>query len=179
MKKTIGLFSAMVSLVMILSIAPSVYAFTTVSGDWVITQAAGQSQGVAPKVIACGTFSLAVTGASNPAASRGAFSGTISFATLHSIPGSPVPVIPSSEQVSGTWMKGATGALFVSFSGTSPVPLIGSFSSPSPQPAPSGSVADGCNAVPSSLGLAGFVHLPRQGTEGLFIYSAETVSTFP
>lgn len=177
MKKTIGLFSAMVSLLLILSIAPSVYAYTTISGDWVITQAAGQSQGAAPKVIACGTFSLAVAQASNPAASRGAFSGTVSFATLYSISGTLF--IPASEQVSGTWMKGATGALFVSFSGTSPVPLIGSFSSPSPQPAPSGSVADGCNAVPSSLGLGGFVHLPGQGTEGLFIYSAETVSTFP
>lgn len=177
MKKTIGLFSAMVSLLLILSIAPSVYAYTTISGDWVITQAAGQSQGLAPKVIACGTFSLAVADASNQAASRGTFSGAISFDTLYSIPRSPF--IPSSEQVSGTWMKGATGALLVSFSGSSPVPLIGSFASPSPQPAPSGSVADGCGAVPSSLGLAGFVHLPGQGTEGLFIYSAETVSTFP
>ncbi len=177
MKKTLGLFGAVISLVMILSIAPSVHAFAAVNGSWVITQAAGQSQGNAPTVIACGTFSLSVTGASNPAASRGAFVGSISFNTLYSTNGAPM--IPASESVSGTWMKGATGSLFVSFSGSSPVALSGSFSSPSPQPAPSGSVGPGCTPIPSLLGLGGFVHLPGQGTEGLSIYSDQIVQSFP
>lgn len=150
---------------------------TTVTGSWLISQAAGQSSGQAPTVKACGTFSLSILSSSNPAANSGTFSGVLSFQTEYPSSGSAGLILPTSEAVSGAWMKQAGGALFVSFAGSSPIAVYGSFSSPSLQPSPSATIADGCNPVPTSLGLGGFVQLPGQGTEGIFIYSANTVTS--
>ncbi|MBI3023764.1 MAG: hypothetical protein HYU03_01840 [Thaumarchaeota archaeon] len=167
--------SAAVTLVMMLAALQSVHASTTVNGGWIISQAAGQSRGVAPQVIACGTFSLAVTDSTDPTANAGTYIGTLSFTTNYG----PIRSIqlPDSEQVTGTWMKSVTGALMVSISGTSPVALTGSFASPAVQPAPSTPTLPQCNPVSNQL--SGFVHLPGQGTEGAFIYSDQLVASFP
>ncbi len=160
---------------MMLAALQSVHASTTVNGGWIVSQAAGQSQGVAPQVIACGTFSLAVTSSTDPTARAGSYVGTLSFTTNYG-PISSIQV-PTSEQVTGTWMKSVTGALMVSLSGSSPLALTGSFSSPAVQPAPSTPTLPQCNPVSNQL--SGFMHLPVQGTEGAFIYSDQRVTSFP
>lgn len=92
------------------------------------------NQAAAPKVIACGTFALTAP------SSTSSFTGTLPFTVTNSILGGlsglTIPGVNGApaEQVTGTILTPPNGALFVSFSGTSPVRLFGSFASPSFSP---------------------------------------------
>ncbi len=177
MEKRVVFIGILVSLLMVLSIAHPSNATTSNpinNAGWAINQAAGQSQGTATKVIACGTFSLTVSSSSNPTASSGTFSGTITFKTAYdseelSVPSSPV-------EITGTWLRNqATGVLMVRFS-SMPSILTGSFTSPSSLPEPSTpSPPQGCE--PLASGLFGFIQSPIvQQSEGMFIYWNQQVT---
>ena len=168
---------ALVSLVMLLSITYPSYASTSIpinNAGWAINQAAGQSQGTAAQVIACGTFSLAISSSSNAAASSGTFSGTITFKTAYNPEGLSVPSSP--VEITGTWLRNqATGELMVRFSST-PSTLTGSFTSPASLPEPSTPIPPP-SCEPLASGLFGFIQSPIvQHSEGMFIYGNQEVT---
>ncbi len=143
-----------------------------ISGNWVITQAAQQAQGNAPKVVACGTFTLTV-GSTSPSAglpNRGVYAGSLKFNTHYTT--AAQPTLPGGS-VQGAWMiqvLGPVTAVFVNFKGSDVVPAFGSFVSPAPQPHPSiDPISVGCAALAN--GFLGLLHLPGQGTEGATLYS--------
>ncbi|MDG6951766.1 MAG: hypothetical protein JRN12_08015 [Nitrososphaerota archaeon] len=169
-KKSLALsiLSAFTALTILGASAPAFAATpASINGYWVITQAASASQGAAPTIVACGTFSLSAT----PLTSN-TFDGKLSFSTGYSIPtfSLTLPGAGSPETVIGSTMTLPVGALFVSLKGAAPVALSASLTSPSSTPHPS--------INPTSVGCAGFsqpeflglVHLPMQGTEGMTIY---------
>ncbi len=163
---------AVLPLVLSLLAVPVAHAQVTISGNWVMTQAAAQSQGAAPSAIACGKFFLDVT----PQGDRGSFKGSLSFTVVGSIAGGlaglMIPGVDGvqAEQISGTLLTLPSGAQFVSFSGSVPVLLFGSFASPSSQRSPSIDPTKlGCPKIERG-GLLGLVHLPGQGTEGLTLF---------
>ena len=182
-KKVVGLLTSFgaLALVLILGLQPVTAAQTPVtvisSAGWMISQAAGQSQGTATQVLACGTFSLTVSSTStNPAASSGTFSGTLAFVTSYN---TGIPVPPSSVPVSGSWLRNpATHQLMVSFSAAPPSILTGSFSSPASSPQPSTPpLPSGYDCGSRASGLFGFVQLPiTQQSEGVFLYSTTQVN---
>ncbi len=162
--------SALVALPLVLSLlaVPAAYAHGDISGNWVITQAAQQAQGNAPKVVACGTFTLTVL-ASAGLPNRGVYAGVISFVTTYPNPPAAQPTLPGGS-VQGAWMKQVLGAVFVNFKVSDVVPAFGSFVSPAPQPHPSiDPTSVGCAALAN--GFLGLLHLPGQGTEGATLYS--------
>ena len=137
----------------------------TIQGYWVITQAAQYSQGVAPTVVACGAFNIAITSSSPLKAPSGTFSGTITTSTTSGSAGS---ITLPNGQVSGKWMTLPSGALLISFSGSN---FLGSISSPNALPSPSISPPSGCGSMPQpGTGFLGLLHLPGQGTEGMTLY---------
>ncbi len=143
-----------------------------IQGNWVITQAATQSTGSAPKIVACGTFTLDVI-ASNSLGTRGTYAGSISFDTTYANPSASQPAMPSGA-VQGAWMIQNLGVLFVNFQASGAVPAFGSLTSPSPVPHPSiNPTSVGC--APLSNGFMGLLHLPGQGTEGATLYSATPI----
>lgn len=174
-----GLLGASVAVVIALLAFQPVYSsnvFTTINGHWLISQAAaGATNGKAPQVVACGDFTLDVLSASG-----GKFTGTFTTDVTYN----PKSIVfPSNEPITGTWMAGTVlgqTTLRVMFSGSAPA-ILGSFASPATQPAPSTPDPSrfGCTGLSSSDTLFGFVQLPSQGTEGMFIYSTQDVSSFP
>jgi hypothetical protein len=157
-----------VPLLLSLTAVPAVHAQGAIYGNWVITQAAQQSQGSSSKVIACGTFSLVVL-SSQGLPTRGVYAGTISFSTSYADPSAHQPLLLRGP-VQGTWMIQSLGAVFVNFKGSDPVPGFGSIVSPAPQPHPSiDPTPFGCAALGN--GFLGLLHLPGQGTEGVTLYS--------
>lgn len=183
--------SALVALPLVLSLLAVPPAHATggvISGNWVITQAAQQAQGIAPKVVACGTFTLTVpdsqiqTDPRHP--NRGVYTGLILFDTTytnHTLPPAAQPNLPVGL-VGGAWMIQVLGPVFVNFKGTTAFGELafGSFVSPAPQPHPSiGKLPPGCvlfsNTFPN--GFLGLLHLPGQGTEGATLYSDKSVDT--
>ena len=177
--KAFGILSAVTALVIAISAFQPVVAsgnFTTIQGSWLISQAAGASQGSAPQVVACGTYTLDVTSASSASSMGGTFAGTFSANAVYN----PQSItFPTNEQITGTWMSGTIlgqTTLRSMFSGSSPA-IAGSFSSPTTQPAPStpDPTSYGCTGLSSTDTLFGFVQLPSQGTEGMFIYSTQPV----
>jgi len=182
-QKTLGISSLAVALVIGLSAFQTVNAssaYTTIQGSWLISQAAGASRGSAPQVVACGDYTLVVTSASPASSTKGTFAGTFTASSIYN----PEQInLPSNEQVTGSWMSGTilgVATMRVSFSGSSPA-IAGSFASPPTQPAPStpDPTPYGCTGLSSTDTLFGFVQLPSQGTEGMFIYSTQPVSSFP
>ncbi|MEM0075593.1 MAG: hypothetical protein QXV84_04510 [Conexivisphaerales archaeon] len=140
---------------------------STITGYWIITKAAAQSSGQAPTIIACGTFTI-----SSIQAMQGGYQGTLSFSKQY--PSSQIPIeIPGVNAPESIVLKVSSpipGVLFVAFSGSSPVALSGSFTSPSSVPHPSiDPSSEGCHAFLQQEFL-GLVHLPSQGTEGMTIY---------
>ncbi len=180
--RTLGILGLVTALVIGLSAFQTVTAsngYTTIQGSWLISQAAAASNGVAPQVVACGSFTLDVTSASSPSSS-GTFTGTFATNTFYN-PDSIT--FPTNEQVAGTWMSGTMlgqTTMKVMFSGSSPA-IAGSFSSPPTQPTPStpDPTQYGCTGLSSTDTLFGFVQLPSQGSEGMYIYSTQSVSSFP
>jgi hypothetical protein len=174
MKKLCTFGAGVLSLVVLLGYAPSSFATSTITGHWVITQAAQQSHGSSPQIVACGDLTITVL-QSLSVGQRGVFTGIISFTTIYVNPEAKSVVVPLSEQITGEWMIPGNGALFVSFKGESPVLMYGSFISPAVQPHPSiDPTKVGCAAL--SDGFLGLIHLPSQGTEGMTIYSETSVS---
>lgn len=175
---------AALAMVLILGFQPAVSAqqgYITINGNWLISQAAASSQGSAPRVIACGTYTLSVSSSSASSAGRASFAGTFTMSSAYN----PKSIaLPFNEAVTGTWMSGSVlgqATLRVMFSGSSPVAIAGSFSSPPTQPTPSTptNLPSGCTAVAQGDTLFGLVQLPGQETEGAFIYSTQQVSSFP
>ncbi|MDG6940295.1 MAG: hypothetical protein JRN39_07840 [Nitrososphaerota archaeon] len=143
----------------------------TISGHWVITQAAKYSQGVAPTAVACGTFTIAITSFSPLKAPSGTFSGAITTTTTYGSAGS---ITLPNGPVSGKWMTLPSGALLISFSGSN---FLGSISSPNALPSPSINPAT-CPPLPSAgTGFLGLLHLPGLGTEGMTLYGTPTLQT--
>ena len=177
--KTFGALSVLTALV-VLSAFQSVNASsgfpTTINGYWLISQAAGASNGSAPQVVACGDFTLDAIAAPSASSSGGTFAGTFSTTAAYN----PESItLPSNEPITGTWMSGSVlgqTTLRVMFSGSTPA-IAGSFASPTTQPAPStpDPASYGCTGLSSTDTLFGFVQLPSQGTEGMFIYSTQPV----
>jgi hypothetical protein len=183
-QKAFGVLSVVTALVIVVSAFQTVNGssgYTTIHGSWLISQAAaGASSGNAPQVVACGDFTLDVTSASPASSSGGTFAGTFTTSVIYN-PGSIT--FPTNEQVTGSWMSGTVlgqQTLRVMFSGSSPA-IAGSFASPPTQPIPStpDPTSYGCTGPSSTDTLFGFVQLPSQGTEGMFIYSTQGVSAFP
>lgn len=180
-----GMVGAIVGLVVLLSISQPLYVqattpYITIEGHWLISQAAaGATAGKATQVVACGDFTLDVISASAPSI-RGTFTGTFASDALYNP--KPLP-LTFTEPVGGSWMIGSIlgqTTVRAMFSGTSP-PIAGSFASPAVQPTPSTPDPSdfGCTGLSGSETLFGFVKLPAQGTEGMFIYSTDDVSSFP
>ncbi|MBI3022995.1 MAG: hypothetical protein HYY68_04610, partial [Thaumarchaeota archaeon] len=74
--------AATLSILLTLSVSLPAYSFSGVTGNWVITQAASQSRGAAPTLIACGTFALTVDHPTD----QGPYTGSISFSVTNFIP---------------------------------------------------------------------------------------------
>lgn len=188
-RREFGLLGASIALVIALLAFQPVYSsaeFTTINGHWLISQAAaGATNGKAPQVVACGDFTLDVTSASAPS-TRGTFGGTFTSNALYNPALLPLTF---SEPIKGSWMIGSIlgqPTVRVMFSGDAPA-IAGSFASPAVQPTPSTPDPSGlgspgsptCTGLSGSETLFGFVKLPSQGTEGMFIYSTQDVSSFP
>ena len=175
----ISALSLVTALVLLGASAPAFAASPPISGYWVITQAAVQSSGQAPTVVACGAFAI-----SDIKSTQNTFTGVLSFTLQYpsSLPqGLRIPGINSqaAEAVSGTTMTVVPGgALFVSLTGSQPVALSASMTSPSSVPHPSidpsaGNTGCAPFASPQFMGL---VHLPMQGTEGMTVYGTPFTS---
>ncbi len=152
--------------------APAFAATNTISGYWVITQAAQQSPTSAVQtVVACGTFTI--SGPDLLVGTSGTFSGTISFTTTY--PGTGSSLVPVSPvHITGKWMTLPISSILVSFSGNG---LLGSISSPNALPSPSINPAT-CPPLPSAgTGFLGLLHLPGLGTEGMTLYGTPTLQT--
>ncbi len=158
----------MVPLLVALLGPPPVRAEGTISGSWVVTQAAQQSHGSSPRVVACGTFTIAIlSSAGTP--TKGIYLGLISFHPTYVNPAVSPPALPGGI-VQGAYMMQTLGAVFVNFRGSDIVPAFGSLVSPAPQPHPSiNPTSVGCDALGN--GFLGLLHLPGQGTEGATMYS--------
>ena len=155
--------------------APAFAATNTISGNWVITQAAQQSPTSAVQtVVACGTFTI-ISGSELLVGTSGTFSGTISFTTTY--PGTGSSLVPVSPvHITGKWMTLPISSILVSFSGNG---LLGSISSPNALPSPSiNPTSFGCPRLPSAgTGFLGLLHLPGLGTEGMTLYGTPTLQT--
>ncbi len=155
------------------ALAPVFATSDTVSGFWVITQAATQSNGQADDVVACGSLSFDnITPISDSQ-----YSATLSFSLTYpdagtfSTLGLVIPGInAASEPIGIQTSSPVPGALFFGFAGSDPVNLRGSLTSPSSVPHPSIDPSTvGCQSFLSPE-FVGLVHLPGQGTEGMTIY---------
>lgn len=172
----ISALSLVTALALLGASAPAFAASPPISGYWVITQAAVQSSGQAPTVVACGTFAI-----SDIKSTQNTFTGVLSFTLQYpsSLPqGLRIPGINSNtEAVSGTTMTVVPGgALFVSLTGSQPVALSASMTSPSSVPHPSIDPRTvGCEGFLSPQ-FMGLVHLPMQGTEGMTVYGTPFTS---
>ena len=173
----ISALSLVTALALLGASAPAFAASPPISGYWVITQAAVQSSGQAPTVVACGAFAI-----SDIKSTQNTFTGVLSFTLQYpsSLPqGLRIPGINSqaAEAVSGTTMTVVPGgALFVSLTGSQPVALSASMTSPSSVPHPSIDPRTvGCEGFLSPQ-FMGLVHLPMQGTEGMTVYGTPFTS---
>jgi hypothetical protein len=179
MKRSLAIsaLSIVTALALLGASAPAFASSPSIAGYWVITQAAVESQGSAPAVVACGGFTI-----SDVSLAANTFTGSISFSLTYptTLPsGLGIPGINQGpETVVGSYMTLPVGALFVSLKGVSSVALSASLTSPSSTPHPSidpSAGGTGCSPFlsPEFLGL---VHLPMQGTEGMTIYGTPFTS---
>ncbi|MCS4540355.1 MAG: hypothetical protein HYU03_06680, partial [Thaumarchaeota archaeon] len=160
------------ALAVLMLASPYAYAGTSsITGYWVITQAATQSNGQAPTVVACGSFNLNDITPVAPNIFTAVISFSLTYPSESAYPalGLTIPGINgvSAEPVGIKESTPIPGVLFVGFRGST---LSGSFTSPSSLPHPSIDPSKvGCNPFlqPEFLGL---VHLPKQGTQGMTIY---------